>query len=105
MSLDCQRWIELADREAAGESLPTAEQAFQRVHAESCAECAREAAIWRALKAPAADLTPQAEEVERILGLATARRARPAVIALPRRWKNMTLAGVAVACAAALVLW
>jgi ferric-dicitrate binding protein FerR (iron transport regulator) len=105
MSLDCRRWIELADREATGEALPTEEQAFQRLHAASCAECAREAAIWRALEAPAANLAPQAEELERIMALATAERARRSVIALPRRWKNMTLAGVALASAAALVLW
>jgi len=105
MSLDCQRWIALADREAAGEARSTEEQAFQRVHAASCAECAREAAIWGALKAPAADLAPESEEVERILRLATAARARPTVIALPRRWKSLTLAGVAVSCAAALALW
>jgi hypothetical protein len=105
MSLDCQRWIELSDREAAGEALPTEEHAFQRVHAASCAECAREAAIWRALKAPAAELAPDSEEVERILRLATAERARPGVIALPRRWKSVAVAGAALACAAALVLW
>ena len=105
MSLDCRHWIELADREAAGEALPTEEQAFQRLHAASCAECAREAAIWRALKEPVADVAPQAAELERIMALATAERARRSVIALPPRWKNMTLAGVALACAAALGLW
>jgi ferric-dicitrate binding protein FerR (iron transport regulator) len=105
MSLDCRRWIELADREAAGEALPTEEQAFQRAHAAGCAECGREAAIWRALKAPAADLAPEAEELERIMTLAAAERPSPSTIALPRRWKSMTLAGVAVACAAALALW
>jgi ferric-dicitrate binding protein FerR (iron transport regulator) len=105
MSLDCRRWIELADREAAGEALPTEEQAFQRAHAASCMECAREAAIWRALKAPAAELAPEAAELERIMTLASAGRVRPSPLALPRRWKSMTLAGGAIACAAALVLW
>jgi ferric-dicitrate binding protein FerR (iron transport regulator) len=104
MSLDCRRWIELADREAAGEALLTEEQAFQRAHVASCAECAREAAVWRALKVPVAD-APQAEELERIMMLATAERARRSVIALARRRKNLTLAGVALACAAALGLW
>lgn len=103
MSLDCRRWIELADREAAGEALPHEEQAFLRVHAASCAECAREAAIWRALEAPAANLVAD-EELERIMTLATAERSRPRA-GLPRRWKGLTLSGVAVACAAALVLW
>jgi ferric-dicitrate binding protein FerR (iron transport regulator) len=105
MSLDCRRWIELADREAAGEALLTEEQAFQRAHAASCAECAREAAIWRALEAPAANVAPQAEELERIMALATAERSRWSPIALPRRWKNVTLGAAAVACAAALALW
>lgn len=105
MSLDCRRWIELADREATGEALPTEEQAFQRAHVASCVECGREAAIWRALKAPAADLAPDAEELERIMTLVRAGRPRPSPVALPRRWKSMTLGGVAVACAAALLLW
>jgi hypothetical protein len=104
MSLDCRRWVELADREAAGEALLTEEQAFQRTHAASCAECGREAAIWRALRVPEADLAPEAEELERIVALARA-RPRPSVISLPLRWKGVTLGGVAVACAAAAVLW
>jgi ferric-dicitrate binding protein FerR (iron transport regulator) len=104
MSLDCRRWIELADRAAAGEALPTEEQAFQGAHAASCAECAREAAMWRALKAPAPDLA-EAEEVERIMTLAAARRPSSSPIALPQRWKGMTLAAATVACAAALFLW
>lgn len=104
MSLDCRRWIELSDREAAGEALPTEEQAFQRAHAASCGECAREAAIWRALKAPAAN-APEAEELERIVTLATAERSRQSPIALPRQWKIVTLGAAAIACAAALVLW
>lgn len=104
MSLDCRRWIELADRAAAGEVLPSEEQAFQRTHAASCADCAREAAMWRALKAPAPDLA-EAEEVARIMTLAAARRPSPSPIALPQRWKSMTLAAATVACAAALFLW
>jgi hypothetical protein len=105
MSLDCQRWIELADREAAGEALPLTEQAFQRAHTATCAECAHEAAMWGALKAPTAEPAPNADELERLMTLIAAERSRPSPLAFPRRWKDMTFGGVALACAAALLLW
>jgi ferric-dicitrate binding protein FerR (iron transport regulator) len=105
MSLDCQRWVALADREAVGEVLAAGERAFQRSHEASCAECTREAAVWRALKSPPADAAPEAEEVERILALAARRRTSSAPVPLPQRWRTAALAASVVACAAALVLW
>jgi ferric-dicitrate binding protein FerR (iron transport regulator) len=103
MSLDCQRWVELADREAVGEDLPTEARAFQHAHAATCAECAQEAAIWRALKAPTVELAPG--EVERLVGLAAAQRSSASPIGLRQGWKAAVFAGGAIACAAALILW
>ena len=104
MSLDCQRWVELTDREAVGEDLLTEERAFQHAHAATCADCAQEAAIWRALKAPAVELAP-AGEAERLVGLAAAQRSRAPSIGLRQQWKAAAVAGGVMACAAALVLW
>jgi TolA-binding protein len=104
MSLDCQRWVELTDREAVGEDLLTEERAFQHAHAATCADCAQEAAIWRALKAPAVELAP-AGEAERLVGLAAARLSIAPSIGLRQRWKAAAVAGGVMACAAALVLW
>src|SRR4051812_26780297 len=104
MSLECQRWIKLADLEAVGEALPGDERAFQSAHEASCAECAKEAAIWRAVKAPWPDVVPDAAEVERIVALAATSPTRAATV-LPQAWKRAAFAAAAVACAAAGVLW
>jgi ferric-dicitrate binding protein FerR (iron transport regulator) len=105
MTLDCQRWVELADLEAVGEQLPADGPAFLRAHAASCAECAREAAIWRAVRPAQEEAAPGQVEVERILSLAAASPVRGRLIQLPQRWKGALAVSAGVACAAALVLW
>lgn len=104
MNPECQRWAELADLQAVGEPLTTEGLAFQRAHEATCAHCVREAALWRAVKvqhpAPASDEA----EIERILFLASADRARRASSA-QRQKAALLFVGGALACAAAVLLW
>lgn len=104
MSLDCERWVVLADREAVGDALQPEERAFQRTHEGSCEACAREAAIWRALRLPEPDVVPDTREVDRILALASGRPASR-LVAMPGRWRRTALVASAAACAAALLFW
>jgi tetratricopeptide (TPR) repeat protein len=103
MNIECRRWVSLADLEALGESLPSDAQAFLRAHEATCTECGREAAAWRAVKAPAEDAAPDDVEVENILALAAATRQRRAFAA--RRLTGALLVVGATACAAAAFLW
>jgi len=104
MKVDCRRWAELADLEATGEALPSEGRAFQRAHEATCAECAEEAAVWRALKVQAEDAAVTDAEVERLLSLAAVARADRA--ASVRVWKGALAAACGVlACAAAVWLW
>jgi hypothetical protein len=96
MNLECQRWIRLADLEAVGEPLASEDTAFLRSHEASCAECAREAAIWRQASRAEGSAPPREEEVERILTMAAAERVS--------RWKRTAAIG-AMACAATLIVW
>lgn len=104
MSTECDRWIELADREAVGESLSEGERAFQRAHVGVCAECAKETAIWRATRPSPSEGPPAASEVEEALRGVAALGQR-AELAARRRRTVLLAAGSALACAAAAVLW
>jgi ferric-dicitrate binding protein FerR (iron transport regulator) len=104
MNPDCKRWAELADLDALGEPVPDAGRAFQRAHEATCADCGHEAAIWRATQVPESDLHINDAEVEKILFLAAADRARRAS-SLQRRNAALYFVAGAVACAAAVFLW
>jgi TolA-binding protein len=104
VNLDCQRWARLADLEAAGEPTPSDGRTFQRGHEAICAECAREAAMWRALRVAEVQAPIDDAEVDGILALATAARSRRASLA--RRWSGAFLVGAAACAAAAVaVVW
>jgi hypothetical protein len=105
MTSDCQRWVELADLEAVGEQLSADGRAFLRAHEASCAECAHEAGIWRAVRPAQEDTAPDEVEVQRIVSLAAASPVRGRLIRLPQRWKGRLAVSAGIACAAALVLW
>lgn len=98
MNLECQRWAELADLEALGEPLPGDGRAFQLAHQSSCADCAREAALWRGLRQSETETAPSETEVQAILSRAVAQRAR-------RRAGVVIAIGGVAACAASLLLW
>jgi ferric-dicitrate binding protein FerR (iron transport regulator) len=48
---DCERWIALTDREAAGESLPDSARSWLAEHARACADCSAEQSFYDALRA------------------------------------------------------
>jgi TolA-binding protein len=103
MNLECQRWAGLADLEALGEPLPSDGRAFQQAHELACADCAREATIWRGMRLAEAAGAPDEAEVEHILSLAGAARLR---VASSRRWRSaVVVVGGVTACAAAMLLW
>jgi hypothetical protein len=102
MNPQCQRWVELADLEALGEALPSEAVAFRRAHEATCADCAREAALWRATVVQPHDEALDEVEVENIVALAAAARVRH--VAAARRWKGAFFAIGAAACAAAATL-
>lgn len=104
MNGDCQRWAELADQDALGEPLPSDGQAFQRAHEASCADCAREARLWRALAVKEGATPLEQREVESILSLAAQDQARRQSLSLRRKGALVILGGVTAAAAAAL-LW
>lgn len=103
LSLDCRRWAKLADLEAAGESVPSEGRDFMRAHEATCTECAREAVVWRGMRAGEDNAAPHDAEVESILALAAAARQRRASAA--RRWSEALVVGVALSAAAAAILW
>jgi len=104
MNPDCQRWAELADLDALGEPVPSDGRAFQRAHQAVCAECEREAAIWRAMKVQDEPAPVDDAEVDKILSLADIERQRR--VFLSRRWKGaLVFMGGVAACAAAVFLW
>jgi len=104
MNPDCRRWAELADIDALGEPVPDDGRAFQRAHEATCADCGQEAAIWRATRVPESDADIEDAEVEKILFLAAADRARRA--SSSQRWRGaLFFLGGAAACAAAVFLW
>jgi tetratricopeptide (TPR) repeat protein len=47
---DCQRWMELSDQAAVGETLSARDQAWLVQHARGCADCAREAGFYASLR-------------------------------------------------------
>lgn len=102
MNLECQRWAELADLEALGEPLPSDGRAFQLAHQASCADCAREASLWRGLKVSETEAEPSELEVQGILSRVGAARAGTSS---RRRAGAYTAIGGMVALAAALLLW
>lgn len=104
MNLECRRWAALADLDALGEPVPSEGQAFQRAHEASCADCAREAALFRASRVREDDAPVEQGEIDGILSLVAAERARQA--SSLRRWKGaLVFVGGATACAAAIFLW
>jgi hypothetical protein len=104
MSSECERWIELADREAVGESLSEAARAFQLAHVAVCAECAKETALWHAMRSAPSDGPPSAGEVDEVLrGVAELGQRRQ--FAARRRRTLLVAAALPVACAAAVALW
>lgn len=106
MNPDCQRWVQLSDLHALGESLASADRDFLRTHTASCRECAAEAAIWRGLKLPDVQQDPEEHEVGRTLSLIAATGVQEVrTHRSPRRWVKVTSAAGALACAAAFVIW
>jgi tetratricopeptide (TPR) repeat protein len=96
--------MELSDLEAAGEPLPADAFAFQTAHVARCAECAREAAIWRAVRPIRSEAAAELGEVDDVLRDVAERRQRSQFV--ERRRRTLLVAGAsALACAAAVVLW
>jgi hypothetical protein len=104
MSSECRRWIELSDLEAAGEVLSDEARAFQEAHVAGCAECEREAAIWRSTRPSASEAPPEARELDAVLRDVADRGQRERFHAR-RRLAAFALTASAFACAAAVVLW
>jgi ferric-dicitrate binding protein FerR (iron transport regulator) len=103
LNLDCRRWAKLADLEALGEAVPSDGPAFQRAHEAACATCAREAALWRSMRAGEDNAAPNDAEVESLLALVAGAQQRRASTA--RRSSGAWGIGVAVCAAAAAILW
>jgi hypothetical protein len=99
---DCPRWKSIVERMALGEEPRAGDAAFVREHPRTCALCAREAALWRAVEglAPRRELD---EATERAM-IAAALRGAPAAGAHDRRWLPWAAGGLALA-AAAFALW
>lgn len=85
---DCRRWMTLVDRKACDEILSSAELLYVEKHAQHCADCGRESALWRTLgevlKEP--ELLEQPLELPRETAEADdeAARRRPPWTKLPR---------------------
>ena len=103
MSSECRRWIELSDLEAAGQVLSDEARAFQAAHVAGCAECGREAAIWRGTR-PVSEAPPEADELEAVLR-GVAERGQRERFRSRRRLTAIAAAASVLACAAAVVLW
>lgn len=103
MNLDCQRWIELTDRQAAGEALASEALEFVRQHSAVCSECSREDAVWQGFLAPSAfEAAPSDSEVEAVLANAAALASRERKVR-QQRWATAGASGLAIA--AAFALW
>jgi ferric-dicitrate binding protein FerR (iron transport regulator) len=103
MNPDCERWIELSDRQAVGQPLPSDAREFLDRHARECDQCSKEAAHFRALLVPVgSESQPSDQEVDNILLRAT-EKAPPSRGGGQRRW--VVGAAAALAVAASLALW
>lgn len=60
---DCQRWAELSDRLALGETLTTAESRFELDHRSACSSCAGEAEVWAGLSGCLLDERPSSPDL------------------------------------------
>lgn len=47
----CKQWIDLADRDAIGETISNEDRTFLREHVEVCSECRAESALWDDMRA------------------------------------------------------
>lgn len=101
MSPACQRWVELSDRRAVGETLSAEEREFQEVHAASCPTCREESDIWRAISEPPLAV-PSEREIDAVL--LGARRLQSPAFRL-QRGAVVAAAAATLACAAAVALW
>jgi ferric-dicitrate binding protein FerR (iron transport regulator) len=103
MNPDCVRWTQLSDRDAVGQTVAEGEREFLSLHAQTCEQCSREDAVFRALLAPpASDEQPSELEAAGILGRVTERLARERQ-ARQRRW--VAGASGALAIAAGVAVW
>jgi ferric-dicitrate binding protein FerR (iron transport regulator) len=102
MNPDCERWVELSDRQAIEETLPHDAEEFLRKHARTCRLCGRTDALFRDLRiSDQPESVPSEREIDNVLlGVARATRRQSQV--------NRRLAGgaaAALALAAGLALW
>ncbi|MDQ2642983.1 MAG: FecR domain-containing protein [Myxococcota bacterium] len=102
MSADCERWEELSDCQAIGETLSHDAEEFLRDHARACGPCGRNAALFRELRiSDQPESVPSEREIDDVLlGVANATRQQ--------RHVHRRLAGgvaAALALAAGLALW
>jgi hypothetical protein len=103
MNPDCVRWTQLSDRDAVGQTVAEGEREFLSLHAQTCEQCSREDAVFRALLAPpASDEQPSELEAAGILGRVTERLARER-----QAWQRRWVAGAsgALAIAAGVAVW
>jgi hypothetical protein len=101
--------MELSDRQLVGERLSELELEFVRSHELDCAQCGREAAVFRELRTAPLHLVPSEEDVQRILLQAEQTHADPPLEAAPSGWWTRTstqrVAAVAALVALAAGLW
>ena len=103
MNPDCERWIDLSDRQAVGQPLPSDSREFLDRHARECDQCSKEAAHFRALLVPmGSEGQPSDQEVDNILLRATEKAPHNRGAGQPR-W--VLGAAAALAVAARLALW
>ena len=98
----CERWMSIFDAEVLGDSVGSGDEAFVAAHEATCAACARERAVWLAMRA-----APEQDHGANVALVDTALRAarRPPARWLPRPTTALALAAAAVILALLGTRW
>ncbi len=101
MNPDCERWVELSDRQAIGQTLPHDAEEFLREHARVCRPCGQHAALFRGLRiSDQPEGVPSEREIDDVLlGVARATRRQS------NAHRRLAGGAAALALAAGLALW